>query len=233
MQYSDLTAALGAYLATDTTEANFVVVLPRIIEQAELRCYRDIDFLATRVIYTTNLTVGVWTLPTPAGWIVGRTINLTLPSGGVVELLRRDDEFLVAAWPNRGSYVAGQAPKYWAERIISTGGVTTLSFAAAADQTYPLEMIYTAHPAPLASGNTPTWLSTYYPDLFFAAAMVAASGYQKNFGQQATDPQVAMSWEQAYQTAKESATAEEARRKGEAMFDALTPAPATTSTHGP
>lgn len=59
------------------------------------------------------------------------------------------------------------------------------------------------------------WIHVHTADLFVAAAMVFMSGYQKNFGAQADDPKMAMSWETQYQALLRGAMDEEARKKGE------------------
>jgi hypothetical protein len=46
-----------------------------------------------------------------------------------------------------------------------------------------------------------------------AASMVFGSGYMRNFGAQADNPQMSQSWETQYQLLKQSANAEAARQK--------------------
>lgn len=62
MQYSDLTTALGdlmvvtitnAASATPSNDTNFNNILPRIIDDAEQRIYRELDFLATQDQFNT------------------------------------------------------------------------------------------------------------------------------------------------------------------------------------
>ena len=106
-------------------------------------------------------------------------------------------------------------PKYWALTAI---GAAVLAPVPA--QAFGLTLLYTQRPAPLSAGNPTTWLSTWCPDLMKSAAMVFASGYQRNYGAQADDPQQAMSWEAQYRRAFAAAAREEARRKGEGYFDA-------------
>ena len=75
------------------------------------------------------------------------------------------------------------------------------------DQAYTAEVIGKFRPLPLYDplSINGSWLSVYLPDLFLAAAMVAAAGYQKNFGAQGDDPRSALSWETNYQTLLERA----------------------------
>lgn len=231
MTYSDLAAALTAYLTVKNDEPSWLVVLPRIIEQAELRCYREVDFMATRKYATASVPVGASLYAGPPDWLIGRYVSMwpvTLTTQVRTTLTRREENFLQEIWPDRTAYVAGVAPKYWAE--MSAG---TLLFAPSADQVYAVEMAYTYRPAALSAINPSTWLSANAPDMLLYAALIAGSGYQKNFGRVSDDPQMAMTWEQQYQTAKQDALREEARRKAEAMFDPIAAPPSTTQVHGP
>jgi hypothetical protein len=81
------------------------------------------------------------------------------------------------------------------------------------DNGYGIEVYGTFRPAPLSNTNETTFLTTYLYDLFFAASMVFTSGWMRNFGAQASDPQMGMSWETQYQALKASANLEEIRKK--------------------
>jgi hypothetical protein len=81
------------------------------------------------------------------------------------------------------------------------------------DSAYNLEVIYTARPAPLSGSVATNWISLYLPDLYMAAAMIQMSGFKMNFGAQADDPKMAMSWETQYVTLRDSASTEDAMRK--------------------
>jgi hypothetical protein len=217
MTYDDLVARLASYLVEDVTEANFVVALPAIIEQAELRCYRDIDFVATRAVATAvvGLVAGGSTISLPADFVVGEDIRLT-PAGSTVRfrLLQRDPSFLADLWPDAAAWTGGVRPKYWAEEPVGT-----VIIAPTADAAYAVQVVYRKRPTPLSAVNPDTWLATHCPDLLFAAAMVAASGYTKNFGAKSDNPQQAVSWASTYETALVGARREEGRRKGESHFD--------------
>lgn len=208
MTYSDFAAALAVALVVDpATDDGWATYLPRIIEQAELRCYRDADFLAVRRVTAATLAVGVEQFAAPTDWMLGQRVSLVI-AGRRISLDRRDDSYL-----REFSSGAGQ-PRYWAE---PTQG--QLLVAPAPDAAYAVELAYHARPAPLSAANPATWLATNCPDLMFYAAMVAAAGYQKNFGAASDDPRAAMSWEASYQTALRGALLEEARRKGDNSFD--------------
>ena len=81
------------------------------------------------------------------------------------------------------------------------------------DAAYTAETIGTIRPASLSSTVTTTLLSVYFPDLFIAASMVFAAGYQKNFGAMVDDPKAAVSWETHYQQLLQGADVEEQRKR--------------------
>ena len=89
------------------------------------------------------------------------------------------------------------------------------------DKAYTVEYFGVIRPALLSSVNTETFLSVNYADLFCAACMVFASGYQRDFGAQADDPQKAMSWNGMYEALRASAQLEAGRMKGMCLRRAL------------
>jgi len=61
--------------------------------------------------------------------------------------------------------------------------------------------------------------------------MIYISAFQRNFGRQSDDPQMAQSYESQYQILKDSALLEENRKKFEAAaWTSYSPAPAATPT---
>jgi len=99
----------------------------------------------------------------------------------------------------------------------------------APDTAYTIEVIGTIRPTPLSSSNTTTYLTLYLPDLWFAATMIFWSGYMRNFGAQADDPKMAVSWESQYQTLLVSANVEEQRKRYAAgQWSSMQPAPLAT-----
>jgi len=76
-----------------------------------------------------------------------------------------------------------------------------------------MEVIGTIRPTPLSVSNTTTFLTNYLSDLFFAACMSSVSGYMRDYGTQADDPKLAMSWENQYAQRLASANREEMMRK--------------------
>jgi hypothetical protein len=90
---------------------------------------------------------------------------------------------------------------------------TDVLVGPAPDDTYNVEVIGTVNPTPLSAANTTTYLTLYLWDLFVAASMVFMTGFQKNFGSQADDPKMAVSWESTYKTLFQSADLVDSRQR--------------------
>jgi hypothetical protein len=215
--YTSFQATLASYLPVDPgTDPDYSNLLPIIIEQAELRCYRELDFLATRKRSTgLALASSVQTLALPADLMVLREFDIFTPAGTMTArapLTRRSEAFLRDYWPTPGNT---GTPIYYALPDQATALLAPTPSAA-----FNVELAYTFRPATLSATNPTTWLATNAPDLFLYAALVAYTGFQRDYGQQSDDPQMALSWERQYQQARVSAIAEEARRKAEGIVDA-------------
>lgn len=228
--YTTYSTALAALMVTDTAQANFVEIEPSIIDYAEQRIYRDLDLLSTvvrdssGVLSTNNRN---FTLPTSIGtFVVVLGANIITPAGSAPDagtrnpLVPTSRNYLDYAWPS----VTGAAmPTSYA--MISQSEIIVGPWP---DAGYIVEVIGTQRPTPLSATNTTTFLSTNLPDLFIAASMVFASGYQKNFGAQADDPKMGASWENQYQLLKASANVEEFRKKLQATgWSSQMPSPLT------
>lgn len=229
MNYSDYVTALQTLLVIQDASglANLTAILPRMIEYAELRMYRDpdLDFLATRTSDISAQTAsGNRDVAIPSQFIVIEQVNIILPSGvqppafGAkrVPLLRTSQSFLDQIWPV-DSDVATPAPfeNYFSVYNEQETAPTPsrIRIAPTPDNSYYVEFRGTFRPAALSPTNTTTFLTQYMPDLFLAASMVFGAGYQRDFGAQSEDPQMSLSWERLYTGSKDGAAVEEARKK--------------------
>lgn len=228
--YATYTAALAELMVTDPTNADFLAILPSIIDYAEQRDYRELDLLNT-VVRDSSGVLSVnnrnFTLPTTAGvFVVVQGINAITPAGAAPEggtrnpLIPTTRDYLDAVWP---STTGATLPTSFA--MITQG---TIVVGPWPDAAYTVEVIGTQRPAPLSATNTTTLLSTMLPDLFLATSMVFASGFMRNFGSQSDDPKMAASWESQTQTLMASANQEEFRKKLQATgWTSQQPSPMT------
>ena len=229
--YTSYRAAIAEELVVDVADTNFLAIFPSLIDYAEQRMYRELDLLATVTRQTGTLTINArdFTLPTTSGrFVTTQGINVVTPSsqtnpnaGTRNQCAPVSRDFLDAVWPSTsGSGV----PKVYA--MITD---QTVSFGPAPDAAYTVEVIGTIRPTPLSPDNTTTYLTLYLPDAFFAAGMIFGSGWQKNFGAQADDPKMAVSWEDQYGKLFASANIEEQRKRyASGAWGPMSPTPIAT-----
>lgn len=216
MDYSSFVTQLAGLMVYRTTDPNFVAMLPDAIKSAELRIYRDLNLLDTTARDSSLITTAgsrfldFGALSNP--FVVVEDVNLITPSGvGSIEtglrnpLTRISRSYLDIQYPSS----AGAAlPEYYA---LDTN--QRMVFGPWPDDAYKVEIVGTTRPTPLSTSNTETLLTEFFPDLFICAAMIYASGWMRNFGTQADDPKLAVSWSQQYQELIGSASIEEMRKR--------------------
>ena len=218
----------------DPADPNFVSNVPSMIEYAELRILRDLDLLVVSgSIEGYFLTVGSRQITIPMGtMVVSEQINVITPYpisdpelGARNPMTPTTKEYLDMVYGD--SSVTG-LPEYYVpfnDNLFLVGPFP--------DANYYVEIIGTVRPPPLSVSNPTTFISQYLPDLFTMASMVYVSGYQRNFGRQSDDPQMAQSYEQQYKTLLEGAVKEEVRKKYESVgWSSMDPSPLATPTRG-
>ena len=226
---------IATMAVVDTTDPNFLNILPQMITYSENRIYRDLDFLFTSIATTAyTLTVGSRAIVVPAGtFVVPEQINVLTPVGASSSdtatrypLLPTTKEFLDAVY---GSYLYTAMPKYWCP-------FDDYNFLVGPypDQAYTVEIVGTYRPASLSSTNTTTFISLYLPDLFIMASMIYIAAYQRNFSSAlGNDPQMPITYETQYQALLKSAMSEENRKKFEgAAWSSQSISTSATPTRG-
>lgn len=216
LTYATYVSSLTNLLVIPAGNTEFTTDLPNIIDDAELRCYRELNLLDSSVRDSSAaLTAGNrnFNLPSTLGtFVVTDEINVITPAGTTNPesgtrhaLVPASDEMLNMLWPS----VAGSTvPQYFA--MVNQGSIMVGPWPDAA---YQIEAVGTIRPTALSSTNVTTLLSVYYPDLMIAASMVRAAGFQKNYGSAVDDPKMAVTWESHFQTLLAGANAEEARKQ--------------------
>lgn len=233
---------IATMAVVDTTDPNFLNILPAMITYAENRIYRDLDFLFTSISTTAyTLTTGNRTLSVPAGtFVVPEQINVLTPLGVSdpnaatrYPLLPTTKEFLDAVY---GDYSVTAMPKYFCPFDDYT-----FYLGPFPDQNYTVELVGTYRPQSLGPGasdstflasylsntgaaypnfantTTTTFVSLYLPELLIMASMIYIAAYQRNFSSaMGNDPQMPITYETQYQVLLKSAMSEENRKKFEA-----------------
>lgn len=214
--YSTYVTALALEMVVPTTDANFQAILPTIITNSELRLQRDLDLVDSTVrdsSATFALSTRNFTLPSTNGtFIVIEQLNVITPAGTTnPELGTRNPlvpmsiDTLDALWPSSSG---STMPAYFSMMDQDLAIVGPFP-----DATYTVEVVGTQRFNSLSTSVATTPLSVFFPDLFLAASLVEAMGYQRNFGAMTDDPKSAMSWESHYQTILKSAQTEENKKK--------------------
>lgn len=230
--YDSYTTALATMLAVPETDPNFVEMEPSAITYAEQRIYRELDLLST-VFRDSTATATQnsrdFTLPISATgpFVTTQGINFYTPVNTTTTrnpLVAATRDFIDLAWPSNAAASQTTIPQYYA--MIDDQNII---FGPPPGDAFGVEVIGTIRPTPLSADNTTTFLTLYLPDLFFAASMIFMSAYQRNFGSQSDNPQMAQSWETQYQTLKSSADVENYRRKYQSqVWTSMQPAPIAT-----
>lgn len=228
--YTTFVQALAELMVVSTSDTNFQNILPSVIDYTENRIQRDVDFLAT-VFKDTSVTLAAnnRNFTIPSTMLVVEEVNVITPVGSDPDVGTRNA--LVPATKEYLDFTYNSA----------TGASIPLYFAPITDvafivgpwpaANYGLELVGTRRLTQLSESNPSNYISLVYPDLYLAAAMVFATGYQKNFGSQADDPQMSQSWENQYQKLLQSTILEDERRGFQSSgWVSKAPAPIATPT---
>lgn len=227
MDYTALIQAL-TILASQASAANgyvigadFANILPWAIAYAEGRIYREMTFLAARAQDASltfsgtgrnlTLTQATTIILVPEG------LALITPKGQIpalgkrVPFLQTTLDFIDINWPTESKTADPTVRDEWWWTMKDDA---TIVVGPTPNDTYAAEVTGLFQPAPVSATNTTTYLSLVYPNLLQAGCMIYITGYMRNFGAQADNPKMALSWESEYTTLAASAKAEEDRRRG-------------------
>lgn len=231
LTYNTFIASLANMITVAVDDPGYTQALPNIIDDAEQRLYRELDLLSTVVTATGALSSGSrkFTLPTGSGtFVVVEEMNAITPAGTTdpelgtrVPLLPVSKEYLDVVYPSAaGAGVPALfAPISQQDWILGPWP----------NDAYTVEVVGTIRPEPLSLTNQTTFLSQYLPDVFLAAALVFAAGYQQNFSAMGDNPAQAMTWESHVKPLIDSAKVEEIRKKfGSQGWSSKSPDPIAT-----
>lgn len=238
MNFTDYQTQIATMAVVPTTDPNFQIILPQMLNYAELRIQRDLDFLSTVVVNTSYaLTAGNQYLNiTDGDFVTLQSISLSSTTPHV-PLLPATKEYLQFVYP-MGTTAA--QPIYFAMQggDLATVGNTSIvvRFGPTPDLAYTLTISGTKRQPTLYQPATPTattFISNYLPDLLIMASMIYISAYQRNFGRLNDDPAMAQTYESQYQALLKSAMVEEARKKFQSgAWSSMSPAVVATPTRG-
>jgi hypothetical protein len=214
LTYSTYVAELALLTQFNATDPNFTANLQPALDYAQGRIDRELNLLNTVASNSSLvLTAGSRQLNfSTANINVLETVNLIMPAGTTnPELGARSPltiaslDYLNAIYGSAGVLAPPQNFAMFTDSLLLLGPWP--------DAAYTVELVGSMRPLTLSAGNPTTWVSTNLPDLLLAASMVWMAGFMKNFGAQADDPKIAMSWETQFTSLRDSAMVEDARRK--------------------
>lgn len=218
LTYTTYQATIANLMATQVTAAGFVQIFPSAADYANNRIYREGDFLDMQVVDTGTVTANNrdFTLPSTFGkFLVVDQVNIFTPQGTTTTrnpVTPASLDLVNALWQSNTAASASTIPQWFAMNDQQAGGDIVITFGPPPGANFTAEVIGSIMPAVISVSNPTTFLSTFMPEILIAATMVFMSGFQKNFGAQADDPKMAMSWETQYKTLMESANLVEARK---------------------
>ena len=217
-------------------DAAFNNQIPMMLNYAELRIQRDMNLLPAQTSSSAySLTSGSNLLQISVNDFV--IVDSIVVNG--TPLVPTTKEFLQNCYGPGGTQ--GQ-PQYFAMyggdqltggntyNNIIVGPYPNANYSTVVTGTQCLPSLYAY--ANITQANTATtFISTYLPDLLIMASLIYISAYQRNFGRQADDPQMAQSYESQYQLLLKGADSEEARKRFAAdAWSAAMTSPVATST---
>ena len=217
LTYTDYINQIANLLVIPSTDANFQVMVPGMITYAEGRCYRDLNMTALYENYIAITSSGSRSISISS---IGQfynidTLSILTPAStnpanttGFTQCTQVSFAALNAMFQETSTFL--DVPSFWAFRTDSA-----LVFGPTPDRAYLVVFNAYVQPSALSSNNQSTPLTNYYPDLFVAASMIFASGYQRDFSAQGDNSAQGASWEQQYQILLPSARELEAMRRGQ------------------
>jgi hypothetical protein len=228
MDYTSYVNQIATMAVVPANDPNFIAIIPSMINYAELRLQRDLDFLSTQfeLVSTSTYTVANSPLVQLDQSLFVTVQTITCQSSGFTSIDRAlipvTKEFIQNVY-NISAYMAptdtlafGQ-PKYFAmyggNQASSGGDSINIILGPCPNDSYRLFITGTQRFVTLSVDNPTNYISLYLPDLLIMASMIYVSAYQRNFGRINDDPQMAQTYESQYQALLKGATVEEFRKK--------------------
>jgi hypothetical protein len=227
-------------VTTPSNQPEFTALIPMMLNYAEQRIQRDMELLNQQIArgpYT--LVQGSNQLLVPPSDLITVQDVLVNIGGTPTPMLPVSKPYMLTVWP---ANAAPAPPKVMALEggDTATQGLTStvILLGPPPDAPYQVTCIGESRAPTLASyattaeaGTKTTWISTWLPDLLMMACMIYVSAYQRDFGRQSDDPQMAQSYEQQYETLLAGADKQEFQRRWEAdAWTALPKSPVATPT---
>ena len=190
--YATLTTAIQNYCEVDTTVFTSTIT-DQFIMNAEFRINNDLPMDSDRFVDEGTMAADVDNIRVPAGTLFVRGVevfNATNSTEQGTWLQKRDQTFL-SEYVGRLTGPEGSAtaqdvtgkPKYYSMFGGATGTTDTTSgsiyLAPTPDLNYIFRLYFNKIPLQLASGQTTTYISQYFPQGLLYASLIEAYGFLK------------------------------------------------------
>lgn len=215
-----------------STDAAFNAIIPQMLNYAELRIQRDIDFIQSSAKRYDAISAGqsYITIPNTEFKTVD-TINIVnsideTNQDIISTLIPTTKEFVQNVYPVTTDYTKWGIPKYFyilgdfeSQLELKLFIAPQPSFNTCYIQTIGtswFDSLYKYSDTASNAQSATTYISAYLPDLLIMASMIYISAYQRNFGRQSDDPAMAQSYEAQYKTLLPAAVNNEAQKRFQA-----------------
>jgi hypothetical protein len=251
LSYNAYVQQMGVLAVEQTVETNGVwafvnngpnTILPQMLNYAELRIQRDLNFLSSQSSNTYTLTAGNPILSIPVDdFFTVQTVEIVQGNGSQVyvaqPLLPVSKEFIQNCY---GGLTASGTPQYFAMYGDNwEDGQDTYNnvlFGPPPNYGYTVRITGSSRSPSLyqyavagVADTSYTYISAYYPDMLILASMIYITMYQRNFSAVSDSPDMGQTYEKQYQAARAIAIPDENNRKfqGSGWSSYSTPASAT------
>jgi hypothetical protein len=247
-QYIQQIASMAVVTASEVlgvwqfVDAPLQVIVPQILNYAELRIQRDLDLLAGQTSNIYTLTQGNNIFPLPINdFFTVETLEILFMNGAQVvnsqTLLPVSKEFIQNCYSGLAS--AG-TPQYYAMYGDNFGtpafAFNNVLLGPPPNFSYPIRVTGLIKIPSLFNYATEgvadtqfTYISAYYPDMLIMASMIYISAFQRNFSATSDSADMGMTYEKQYQALRLGGVQDENERnlEGSGWTAYMTPTSAT------
>jgi len=171
MTYAELVQKIRDYTEVDANVLTSTIV-DGIINDAELRIFRDVDSDNNKRYATANLVASQRFIDTPADLLVVRSAQIVDGgAGGTRNFLEYRDTSFMSEYNSTG---ATGEPKYY-----GMWDKDTIVLAPTPSSTYQIQLNYILKDPGLSATNTTTYISKYFPNGLLYACLVEAFSFLK------------------------------------------------------
>lgn len=160
-------ATLKTEVANELNRDNLTADIPRFIQFAQKRIYRDLRIRAMEAALSTAISSG--TIAVPTGYIAMKYAYISGSSPSKLE--RKDAEWIYHNYPTRSS---GGVPKFFAREA------ETFIFGPYPDSAYTVKGVYYKKLTAFSADADTNWFITDAPDLLLFASMLEAELFIQN-----------------------------------------------------